>query len=143
MERKKKRTNDIVEKRLERVSGVLQMIGAGLLCLLVLVGLICSISFSYDQWGDWDPLLFLLYSMGFAIPAVVVGIGIYLTKIFFDYLIDIHYFSRTQMEVALETVGIEIAEPESESWTCENCGKTHGNDVSFCTNCGTKKPEKS
>ena len=30
------------------------------------------------------------------------------------YITDIHYYSRTQMEVALEAAGIELAEPQTE-----------------------------
>jgi len=141
MEKKRYRTDDSVELSFRKFMKLVDAIGSFLIVAILSVSFISGIV-TMSQMNS-ESILPVLLGLAFgAVVSVVIWIVMKLINLVLTYITDIHYYSRTQMEVALETAGIEIAEPGTESWTCENCGKAHGNDVSFCTHCGTKKPEK-
>lgn len=137
MEKKKFRIDDGVESQLRKFMSVISSIGNFLVMASVIIGFICGIAVTIVSVSDtiWPLLLCLLLS---GIVAVIIWILMKLIVLVLQYFTDVHFYSRMQMEVALEAEGIELV--DSESWVCPNCGKVHGMDAAFCGQCGTQKP---
>ena len=136
MEKKRYRTDDSVELSLRKFISVINGVGLLLITCVMLIGFGLGVSATMETEKLKPMFMGLLIA---AVISVVIWILMKLVTLILTYVTDMHYYSRTSMEVALEAEGIELV--DSESWVCPNCGKVHGMDAAFCGSCGTKRPE--
>lgn len=104
-------------------------------------------SMSLDKPGSGVGTFFLLLII-FAVLAGIVWLTLTLVCFVLDYLVDMHYYARTQTEILIEG---DSSEEQSESaplsmgamlpgdWKCSSCGRIHKADEMTCI-CGGRKP---
>lgn len=145
MEKKRYRTDDGVEVKLRRFASVIRVVGRLIATALFVTGFIfgiLSLDMAEAYSGESGSFgTFLLTFLPFVLLGIIIWFLESLVRLVLTYITDMHYYQRTQMELMMESMGIELTEQELQDgeWRCSVCGCINSSDKEICS-CGQKKP---